>query len=180
MRRVFLRPAPRFLKTFLESMSHGDIGWWARPFGHMRPLRALAFWMIALRSTAWIQAETLADLGMTTRLQDAMATELNRALDEATEHAWLFGVVELDNSQMLQAVPIAGIGVGTGAFLAGSLGAMLGVLLGAGLAYSAMVRAERARREEAQIEVFGALVHRAMVRVMDPDYQLYDNERRPQ
>jgi hypothetical protein len=105
MRTAFLRPGPVFLRAFLDHATGGGFGILGRIAGRFEPMRALAYWVIALRSVAWVHAEILSE-SAPGALDARMAQELCRAGIEATRRKWILGVPELDNSRMFQAVPL--------------------------------------------------------------------------
>jgi hypothetical protein len=97
-RSLFLRPAPLFREVFLEQARRGYFGLLARPLGYLKAGEILSYWLLSLRSVAWIQAESLADSVHWV----AMEHELARAIDRAGEQAC--GRIEkLDNSTLFQA-----------------------------------------------------------------------------
>lgn len=146
-RSLFLRPAPLFRRVFVEQARHGYLGLLARPLGYLKAAEILSYWLLSLRSVAWIQAESLADSAHWV----AMEHELARAIDRAGEHAC--GRIEkLDNSRLFQAAsPLLVAAHHPEATAAAALG--LGALLAAALT--------RARNERVakRIAYFGACVH---------------------
>src|SRR5262245_2069066 len=102
LRTIFLRPTPLFLKTFLVHAKSGHFGLLGRILGYFESARVLAFWVIALRSVAWIHAEILADAGPVDKLhlEERMAQALLAAGREATIHRWIRirGVPDLENT----------------------------------------------------------------------------------
>jgi hypothetical protein len=181
-RTAFIRPNPRFLKVFLAHLKSGRLGVLGWFVGHVDAMRVLGFWVIALRMTAWIHAEALAEAhdpqNPTNRdkrndLEARMADGLHRAADRALSQRWIVGVPDLDSSVMVAGVP---------AFLeeltttqAVGLTAILAILGGTIAATSSAVRR---RRVLATIEVFGALVHRNMTRALNRELSLSDERRR--
>lgn len=119
-RAPFVRPNPRFLKVFLREMRSGRFGVAARLASQWDAAQMLGYWVIALRSVAWIHGEILADAtgGLRPILEDRMARGLCEAGQLARQHRWLFGVDRLDSARLSSAVPF-------GAFVNGD------VLLGA-------------------------------------------------
>lgn len=104
LRTLFLWPAPMFRQVFLEQIKDGMFGALARPFGYVKPLEILAYWILALRSVAWIHGEILADapVGQRTSLEENLARSLLKAGLEARRASWLSGVPKLDNSRLFQ------------------------------------------------------------------------------
>src|SRR6478752_8785561 len=84
-RSAFVRPGPRFLKQFLQQMRKGAFGWTARLVGRVDAAQALGYWLVALRSVAWIHGEVLADLDPYAR-QDAIK-RMAKGLDDAAVEA---------------------------------------------------------------------------------------------
>jgi hypothetical protein len=146
-RSLFLRPAPLFRQVFLEQARRGYLGLLARPLGYLKAGEILSYWLLSLRSVAWIQAESLADSAH----WEAMEYELARAIDLAGERAR--GCIEkLDNSTLFQAVsPLLVASQHPGATAAAALG------LG-GLLVAVLTRA-RNERVAKRIAYFGACVH---------------------
>ena len=108
-----------------------------------------------------------------------MAVELLEAGKKAVNDGWVQGVLDLDNSRLFQIAPGVGVNVGAGAALGAALGAFISVLLIVpGILWLA-THANENRAVAAQIDVFGALVYRGMVRSMDPqlpvEYLVRDN-----
>lgn len=165
-RRAFLRPGPVFLKAFLMHARAGGFGGPGRIIGRFKPVQMLAYWVIALRTVAWVHAEILADRGGPAGLEATMATELVNAAEEAIAYPWVLGVVELDNSRLFQVMPAS---VTTG-LLSGAVSGLVSAIL----ALLAVLWFRQRRREvdtvTAQIDVLGALVYRAMVRSLDPEW----------
>jgi hypothetical protein len=167
MRIAFLRPGPVLLKVFLAHARDGQLGLFARLLGRLEPARAIAFWVLALRSIAWVQAEVVADRGGCAQCERNMAVLLLKAGREAIAHRWVLGVSELDNSRLFQLVPAAG----GGGFAGGVVGALIGSALT--IAVVLWLMGQRAERNHAagQIAVLGALVYSAMLRSSDPGFQ---------
>lgn len=107
LRMLFVRPAPLFREMFLRKAREGTFGILARPLGFVRPMEVLAYWLLSLRSVAWIHAEILADSPPTLRQaqEQALAQALLEAGQKAKESKWVFGIPKLDNSQLFQIVP---------------------------------------------------------------------------
>jgi hypothetical protein len=107
LRTLFLRPAPLFRQMFLDQFKRGMFGLLVRPFGYVKPLEVLAYWLLALRSVAWIHAEILADADPTTRsrLEHQLAMALLDTGNTAMKSFWIFSVPKLDNSQLFQVAP---------------------------------------------------------------------------
>jgi hypothetical protein len=104
LRSLFLRPAPLFRQIMLDQMRRGTFGILFRPLGFLRPAEILGYWLLALRSVAWIHAESLADSPNTGALDLRLALGLMEAGRRAR------GSIErLDNSSLLQIVPSATI-----------------------------------------------------------------------
>jgi hypothetical protein len=61
LRSLFLRPGPLFRQRFMEQARQGTFGFLLRPVGYFKPAEILAYWLLSIRSVAWIHAETLAD-----------------------------------------------------------------------------------------------------------------------
>lgn len=103
LRNLFLRPAPRFRQVFLQQM-HAKFS--LRNLGLLKPLEILAYWLIALRSVAWIHAEILADRpGMRPQYETHLARALLKAGEEALSKRWILGVPDLEISRLFQFAP---------------------------------------------------------------------------
>ena len=59
MRRAFLRPGPVFLEAFRAHARSGKLGRLAKFLGRFEVTRALGYWVLTLRTVAWVQAELL-------------------------------------------------------------------------------------------------------------------------
>jgi hypothetical protein len=173
MRTTFLRPGPIFLKAFLTHARVGELGRLGRVAGRFKPVRVLAYWVLALRSVAWIQAETLADRGVSASHEKRMAIQLLKAAEEARTHRGVLGVPDLDNSRLLQLAPAP--------VLDAVVGGVVGAIVGSALSVAAILwlwdRNTESSATAAQIDAFGALVYRGMLRSMDPDGRVEDDNR---
>jgi hypothetical protein len=107
LRTLFLRPAPLFRDVFLARARRGQLGILARPVGYFKPAEILCYWVIALRSVAWIHAEVLVDSPGSSRaaLESGLASALLCAGIEAKKHKWVFGIPKFDNSRIFQLSP---------------------------------------------------------------------------
>jgi hypothetical protein len=106
IRNLFLRPAPRFRQVFRQHLRKGGFGFILRPVGSVGPVEVLAYWLIALRSVAWIHAEILADSQADRiRLEQELAAALHAAGDDARSKPWIFGVPRLEISRLFQFAP---------------------------------------------------------------------------
>lgn len=163
-RGVFVRPGPRFLRVFQQQMRDGTFGMLGRLVGQLDAAQALGYWLIALRSVAWIHAETLHDiqrsrgyqlLHVHRRMIDAMNTSLN----EARKKPWVLGIERLNNPHLTAGVPLFGAAFTWEQVVGGAIGA--GVVAAGALGF-------RRHRVTSSIDVLGALTYRGMVRALDP------------
>jgi hypothetical protein len=146
-RSLFLRPAPLFRQVFLEQARRGYLGILARPLGYLKAGEILGYWLLSLRSVAWIQAESLAD----STYWMPMEQELARAIDRAGARAR--GRIEkLDNSTLFQvASPLLAASEHPMATAAAALG-LVGLL-------AATLTRVRNEQVAGGIAYFGACVH---------------------
>lgn len=106
LRSLFLRPAPLFRQVFMEQLRKGFIGKIRRPFAYLKPAEIAGYWLLSLRSVAWIHAETLADSNDRALMERQLARGLLAAGNAGYSVGGLSGVPRLDNSTMFQvAVP---------------------------------------------------------------------------
>jgi hypothetical protein len=170
-RTIFVRPGGLFLKAFVSHARAGEFGFLGRLLGRFEPVRMLAYWVIALRSVAWIHAEILADAGgNSVVLERRMAQALLAAGHEAIRHSWIWGVSELDNRDLLAVAPLSLEQIAPKVETA--LLALFGALIGAFLVLLFLNRRGRRQRVTAQIDALGALVYRYTVRAMNKDLPL--------
>src|SRR2546427_7433613 len=106
LRDLFVRPAPLLRQVFREHVRDGGLGLLLRPFGAAKPVEILAYWVIALRSVAWIHAEILADNpGIRPRLEKNLAEALFVAGEAARKKFWVLGVPRMELSRLFQISP---------------------------------------------------------------------------
>jgi hypothetical protein len=108
LRTLFLRPAPLFREIFLAQARRGSFGLFSRPLGFVKPMEILAYWLLALRSVAWIHSEILADAGTQALRRDqerALAVALLESGRKAMQSVWIFSIPKLDNSDIFQVTP---------------------------------------------------------------------------
>lgn len=105
---VFVRPGPLFAKVCVEFVKSGDFGP-VRRFLPARALRLMSFWVLALRTTAWIHAGLLAYESGSRRdgMMAQMAVELDEAARRALEERWIWGIEELSNAELVKGTPAA-------------------------------------------------------------------------
>ena len=107
-RTVFLRPAPLFRKAFLASAKKGTLGFMGRLVGLFEPAEILAYWVISLRTVAFIHAEILADDPSARKLLEKQIIEgIDDASKKAFSKKWLklLQVPKLDNNTIFQLLP---------------------------------------------------------------------------
>lgn len=104
LRSLFLRPAPLFRDVFLQHAREGHFGLIARPLGYFKPAEVLGYWVLSLRSVAWIHAETLADSPAPNVLADQLAQGM---LAVGKDVRGITTIPKLDNSILFQVAPIA-------------------------------------------------------------------------
>lgn len=108
LRNLFLRPAPLFRQVVLDYLGQGKLGNTFRPIGKFRSLEILAYWLIALRSVAWIHAEIIADRGhLRAHYESNLAIALYKAGHHARSRLWVFGVPRLELSRLFQFAPVS-------------------------------------------------------------------------
>lgn len=165
-RRVFIHPTPRFLRVFLSYARKGALGVLPRIAASFDALRVLAYWVIALRTIAWVHAEVLSDAAGRSGVEYDMAGGLFDAADEAVSHKWLLGVPELDSSELLSILPVFPTSI---TFESSVLGATCAAVAAAIATATAMKR-QRSSDEQASatVEIFGALVLRNLSRALLP------------
>lgn len=171
-RGVFVRPGPRFLRVFQDQMRDGTFGVVGRLVGQLDAARALGYWLIALRSVAWIHAEMLDDLSRHSpyefaRVPSRMIAALTAALEGAKKKSWVLGIERMNNPSLSAGVPLLGA-VMTWEQIAGGA-------IGAGIVAAGAFGFQR-HLVTSSIDVFGALTHRGMVRAIDP--QRFESEGR--
>ncbi len=107
LRALFLRPAPLFREIFFTQAKAGTFGLLGRPLGFVKPMEVLAYWLLSLRSVAWIHAEILADAASHVRRakEHALAQAVLDTGRIALDSAWIFGIPKLDSSQIFQVTP---------------------------------------------------------------------------
>lgn len=106
LRQLFLWPGPMFRQVFREHIKCGAFGPLARLFGQLEPMEVLAYWVVALRSIAWIHAESLADYPKAKRsvAEANLARALNATAAGVGHFHWR--IARLDNSKLLQVAPV--------------------------------------------------------------------------
>lgn len=166
MRRAFLRPGTVFMQSFLKHARTGRLGWRGWLAGRVDAAGVLAYWVLVLRSIAWIHAESIADMGGPFAIEHRMARELYLAGKKAADRHSIMGVLDLDNRELMQVVPVAGVSAGSAA--SGVVGAIIGASVAAVTLTLLASRRTRDQQRARQIELLGALVHAAMVRAFDP------------
>ena len=171
-RAAFVRPGPRFLKVFLKEMRSGKFGLVAKLSSRWDAAQMLGYWVIALRSVAWIHGEILADPsgGPRPALEQRMAQAMQEAGALALQHRWLWGVENLDNARLTSALPF-------GAAISAQTVGTIAAAAAAAAVLGGLWQARRQRRIIAAIDVFGAMVHQRMLRAVSPDLALgFGNE----
>jgi hypothetical protein len=103
LRSFFLRPAPLFRQMLVNQVRGGAFGAILRPLGFFESTEILGYWLLALRSVAWIHAESLADSPDRTVLEWQLAGAL-----WATGRRARGKIEKLDNSQLFQATAAVG------------------------------------------------------------------------
>lgn len=155
---VFLGPSPFFLKVFIEFAKGGHLGLLGRLAGGLDATRIAGYWVLALRSQAWIHALLLQELATPWEMElreIAMCKGLLVAAQAAFTTGGFGGVGDLNNADLFAGAPLAFINdwrveIGTAV-----------VAVGAGAAY---VARRRRRRLISQVEVLGTMVFREMAR----------------
>jgi hypothetical protein len=146
-RSLFLRPAPLFRQVFLDQARQGRLGLLARPLGYLKGAEILGYWLLSLRSVAWIHAESLADSTNWVALEHELAEALVRAGKRAGGR-----IEKLDNSTLFQvASPLT-------VASQHPLAATATVLGLAGLLAATLIRARNERLAK-RIAYFGACVY---------------------
>lgn len=172
-RELFLRPAPRLLRVLLQYASGGAFGMVGRLAGRVEPIRFLGYWVIALRSVAWIHAEILADAAADRpRLETQMGIAIRNAAVEATSHRWVLGVPELDNNELLS---VAGPAAASSVSIQTTLGiALASAATAAALTAFLLWRRNRPDRDNvaASIDVLGALILKNVTNALDPEIRV--------
>lgn len=109
LRSLFLRPAPLFRQVFTEQLRAGLFGTVLRPVGYLKSVEIIAYWVLCLRSVAWIHAETLIDSPQgRPSLELDLAKGLLKAGQDCITVGGIPGMVRLDNSTLFQvAAPVA-------------------------------------------------------------------------
>jgi hypothetical protein len=103
LRSLFLMPGPVFRERFMAQARAGTFGVLLRPVGHLRPAEILAYWLLSLRSVAWIHAETLADSG---GLRPTLESQLADGLLEAGKAGTTGSIAELDNHTLFRSMSV--------------------------------------------------------------------------
>jgi hypothetical protein len=154
LRSLFLRPAPLFRQVFMDQLRQGFVGTLGRPFGYFKPAEIAGYWLLSLRSVAWIHAETLADAGIRRPFMELrLARGLLSAGNTSNKIGGLAAIPKLDNSTLFQVTTPAVLSVQHP--LAVSLTA-LGVT--SALAATAAVRWYN-QRQANRVAYFGAQVY---------------------
>ncbi|MET0984306.1 MAG: hypothetical protein ABW034_02755 [Steroidobacteraceae bacterium] len=153
LRSMFLRPNPVFRELFMDQVRQGLMGFFARPLGYLKPAEILSYWLLTLRTVAWIHAETLVDAGAgRPTLEQQLAHGLLNAAQESLKVKGLARVPRLENSTLLQVgSPVAFIGAHPLAVSSVALALTLGVIAVSAKRLHYQVRANR-------IAYFGASV----------------------
>jgi hypothetical protein len=147
LRNLFLRPAPRLRQAFRDHLRAGRLGWVLKPLGRFEAVDVLAYWIIALRSVAWIHAEILADAPAQRGHWEAnLARALYDAGEETRSRWWILGVPRLEISRLFQISPVSIVPRG----FAGAALTFAGLVLGATVV---------GRNLAARVAFFGELVH---------------------
>jgi hypothetical protein len=159
--QVFVQPGPLFSQVFMDFTKGGGLGVLGRIFGRVDAMRIMAFWVLALRTTAWIHAGVLADANPADRtdFERRMGQALNEAVTEALTSTWILGIPELDNAQLLQVAPAGLVDQLTSYRLPEITIAVLAL-------FTAGLVARRRQRVLATIEVLGALVNSRVQRAL--------------
>ena len=165
---IFLRPTSRFYSVFIDTMGKWEVAGIVGKVSYIIPWRraalsALADWMIALRSTAWIHGEILFASNKRPQLEDDLITALNDAADEALKEFWIIGRWRLRPPVLLDAA-IASMLALTATQLLDSLLIVVVVAAASLLLYSRW----RYRGLTVAINLFGLLISRNTNRVMFP------------
>ncbi|MET0986823.1 MAG: hypothetical protein ABW034_15600 [Steroidobacteraceae bacterium] len=153
LRSVFLRPAPVFRELFMEQVRQGLMGFFSRPLGYLKPAEILSYWLLTLRTVAWIHAETLVDAasGRST-LERQLAQGLFNAAQASLQVKGLARVPKLDNSTLLQvASPVAFVSTHPLLISSIAMAVALATIAGSAASLHNQVRANRTA-------YFGALV----------------------
>jgi hypothetical protein len=146
-RSLFLRPAPLFRQVFLDQARQGRLGLLARPLGYLKVAEILSYWLLSLRSVAWIHAESLADSTNWVAMEHEFAEALVRAGKRAGGR-----IEKLDNSTLFRvASPLT-------VASQHPLTATAAVLGLAGLVAAALIRVRNERLAK-RIAYFGACVY---------------------
>ena len=173
LRNLFLRPTPLFRQTFSRHVKDGGLGFIFRPFGATPPVEMLAYWVIALRSVAWIHAEILADNPRSRKHYEAnLAQALFKAGDEAYGKFWIFGIPHMEVSKLFQVAPVQLIQEKMTFLLLG----VIIILIGGGWI--------RTNNLTARLNVFGENVYRETTKnilkgIDDPESKNYINKPKP-
>ncbi len=141
-RGLFLKPTPMFRQIFMDTLKKGTFGIVGRALGFMEPIEVLAYWVVSLRSIAWIHAEILTDQpGARPLLERQMAMALHEVGKDVGQFFWR--VPRLDNSRLLQVAPLAILPVAGSdrlwPYVLAVVAALLALLIGACRARNAIV-----------------------------------------
>ncbi|HWI16204.1 MAG TPA: hypothetical protein VNT81_00545 [Vicinamibacterales bacterium] len=162
--RLFVRPGPRFLRIFHDNMRRGVFGVTGKIAGRFDAAQTLGYWIVALRSVAWIHGDLLTEFGggqARMDIESDMADGLLAAATEALDYPWLFGIHNFDNSELIGQAPLGGL------IEVGADSSTITIAASAALA-AAGIAAVRRRRALSAIEVLGALTYRNMGRAINP------------
>jgi hypothetical protein len=98
-----------FRQVFVEQLRAGLFGTALRPVGYLKSAEIIAYWVLCLRSVAWIHAETLADSwNGRPNLELDLAQGLLNAGRDCINVGGIPGMARMDNSTLFQvAAPLA-------------------------------------------------------------------------
>jgi len=154
---VFVQPGPLFSRVFIDFVTSGQLGFFRR----LLPkdgMKIMSFWVLSLRTTAWIHAAILADTPSASEresLRLGMRQELEKACNKALSRQWITGISELTNTELVPAgIPLS-LSVDSASLSAAALASAM---------VAGFVVRRHARRLAGTIEVLGALVNVAVQR----------------
>ena len=177
--QIFVQAGPLFSKTFLDWIAAGKLGRIRKLFPQ-DAMRIMAFWVLALRTTAWVHAGVIEDFVIsspTQNLRDVeqrMAVALDDAAGKALGKTWILGIPELTNADLLQVAPI-----GVLSRLTTAAGLLASAALGAAAVILVGWRLRRRQQTVLIIEVLGALVNSGVQRALRGESDHNTNPERP-
>ncbi len=164
LRSLFLRPAPLFRELLVKRIARQLPSPFRRMLAQFKPAEVLGYWILSLRSVAWIQGETLADTTNPAAMEAQLLAALINVAGEVSQLKSSFNIPRLDNSRLFElASPV---------ILSANypLIAEIGVATAAAATLIAMGYRTRQRNLliAAQIDHFGALVQIETAKALAP------------